>query len=140
MDGSKNVLIVEDDVVIRDLYRTVLVGAKYNVETAGSAEELYQKLSAFTPDFIFLDVMLPNTSGLDILNKLRTNPAYRSEKAKIVMLTNLAQKSVVDNAMQNGADGYIIKADILPRDLTKVIASLEEDEPEAPAAPPAQAA
>jgi CheY-like chemotaxis protein len=128
MDGSKNVLIVEDDVIIRDLYRAALVVAHHTVESAGSATECYQKLLTFQPEFVFLDIMLPGTSGLEILQELRTNPAHRCTDAKIVMLTNLAQSSVVDNAMQHGADGYIIKADILPRDLPKVITSLGEDE------------
>lgn len=127
MAGLRNVLIIEDDVVIRDLYRTALVQADYTVENVGSAEELYQKLATFKPDVVFLDIMLPNISGLEILKELRTNPAHQCADAKIIMLTNLAQRSVIDNAMENGADGYVIKAEILPRDLSTVIASLEED-------------
>ena len=128
MAGSRNVLIIEDDVIIRDLYRIALVNAHYNVENVGSAAELYKKLETYTPDVVFLDIMLPNTSGLEILQELRTNPVHNCTAVKIVLLTNLAQRNVIDNAMQNGADGYIIKADILPRDLTKVIESLDEDE------------
>jgi CheY-like chemotaxis protein len=125
--GLKNVLIVEDDVTIRDLYRSALVDGNNTVETAGNADELYQKLANFQPDCVFLDIMLPDTTGLEILNELRTNPARNCQNAKIVMLTNLAQRSAVENAMQNGADGYIIKADILPKDLNKVLLSFDED-------------
>lgn len=125
--GLKNVLIVEDEVPIRELYRAALVDALFTVETAGSADELYQKLVNFHPDCVFLDIMLPAVSGLEILKELRTNPERGCQNAKIVMLTNLAQRNVVDNAMQNGADGFIIKADTLPNDLPKVIVSLEED-------------
>jgi DNA-binding response OmpR family regulator len=126
--GSRNVLIVEDDAMIRDLYKMTLANANYVVETADSADEMYVKLERFTPGFVFLDVMLPGTSGLELLKELRTNPEHGCVDAKIVVLTNLAQRTVADNAMDNGADGFIIKADILPNDLPRVIQSLEEDE------------
>lgn len=127
MAGSKNVLIVEDDAMIRDLYKMTLANADYVVEVADSADEMYSILEKFQPGFIFLDVMLPGISGLEILKELRTNPDRGCVDAKIVVLTNLAQRTVADNAMDNGADGFIIKADILPGDLPRVIKSLEED-------------
>lgn len=126
MAGLRNVLLIEDDPMIRDLYRMALVNNQYVVEVADSAEETYAKLIRFQPDVIFLDIMLPGTSGLEILKELRTNPGRRCVDAKIVVLTNLAQRSVADNAMASGADGYVIKADILPKDLPKVVASLEQ--------------
>lgn len=127
MAGLKNILVVEDDPSIRDMYKMALANANYVVDVADSAAELYAKLERFKPDVLFLDVMLPSTSGLEVLKELRTNPARGCINAKIVVLTNLAQRSVADNAMENGADGFIIKADILPKDLPKVIDSLEED-------------
>lgn len=127
MAGLKNILIVEDDAMIRDLYRMALANDEYVVEAADSAEELYTKLKDFQPHCVLLDVMLPGTSGLEILKELRTNPARGCVDAKIIVLTNLAQRAVADNAIENGADGFIIKAEILPKDLSKVIKSLEED-------------
>ncbi len=109
------------------MYKMVLANNHYMVETADGADEMYVKLELFRPDVIFLDVMLPGISGLEILKELRTNPAHGCQTAKIVVLTNLAQRSIADNAMDNGADGFIIKADILPKDLPKVIMSLEEE-------------
>lgn len=128
MAGLRNVLVVEDDAMIRQLYQMTLADNGFNVEVADSASEMYVTLDHFHPDVVFLDVMLPGTSGLEILKELRTNPERGCMDAKIVVLTNLAQRSVADNAMDNGADGFIIKAEILPKDLPKVIASLEEDE------------
>lgn len=129
MAGSKNVLIVEDEAMIRDLYRMALISAGYAVESAADSEEMYEKLKLFHPDFIFLDIMLPEVSGLEILSELRSNPAHLCIEAKIVILTNLAQKSVADTAIERGADGYIIKADVLPEDLPSIITSLS-DKPE----------
>lgn len=126
MAGSKNVLLIEDEPMIRDLYRAALEGSQYVVEIADGADDAYAKLEKFHPDYIFLDVMLPGKSGLEILQELRATPAYGCVNATIIVLTNLAQRSVADNAMEHGADGYIIKADILPQDLPKVIRSFED--------------
>lgn len=126
MAGLRKILIVEDDAMIRDLYRVALVDKQYSVEIAGDAATAYQKVQAFQPDCILLDIMLPGVSGLEILKELRTNPAYATQNTKIVMITNLAQRSVTENAIASGADGYVIKADILPKDLPEVIKSLEE--------------
>ena len=126
MAGLKNVLLVEDDVMIRDLYRSALIHSQYTVEIAGSADELYEKLIQFHPDCIFLDVMLSGVSGIEILKELRTNPVHGCMNAKIVVLTNLAQTSIADSVIAGGADGYIIKADILPKDLSEIIVSLED--------------
>lgn len=125
MAGLRNVLIVEDDALIRELYRTTLVEFGYRVEVAGDSKETFAKIPKFHPDVILLDIMLPDQSGLDILKDLRTKPEHHSQDTKVVLLTNLAQKNLADTAIEYGADGYIIKADILPRDLDEIIKSLE---------------
>ncbi len=126
MAGLKNVMIVEDDAMIRQLYRSALIEAGYIVEEAENSDELYEKLKTYHPECFFLDVMLPGKSGLEILKELRDNPVHGAQSAKIVVLTNLGQRSVADTAMESGADGFIIKADILPKDLPEVITSLEQ--------------
>lgn len=126
MAGLQNVLLVEDDVMIRDLYRATLTKAGYKVEVAGASDEAESKLKTFHPDIIFLDIMLPGQSGIDILSDLRKNPTFGTQKSKIMMLTNLAQQDLIDKAMSLGADGYIVKADVLPTDLANIIKSFEE--------------
>jgi len=126
MAGLKNVLLVEDDPMIREMYRIILVDRQYKIEMAGNSEELFKKLETFHPDCILLDVMLPGMSGLEILKLLRTDPKYGCQKTKIVILSNLAQRSVTDSAIELGADGYVIKSDILPKDLPEIISSLED--------------
>ncbi|MEI7682902.1 MAG: response regulator [Candidatus Saccharibacteria bacterium] len=127
MAGLRKILLVEDDVMIRDLYRIALVDKQYSVEVARDALGAYEIIKAYHPDCILLDIMLPGVSGLEILKELRTNPVYGCQNTKILVVTNLAQRSATENALANGADGYIIKADILPKDLPAVITSLEKE-------------
>ncbi len=126
MAGSKKILLVEDDVMIRELYRTTLVNSQYIVDVAINSDEVFRKLQNFKPDLILLDIMLPGLSGLDILKELRTNPVHGCQKTDIIVLTNLAERSVTDSAIGNGADGYLIKSDILPADLPNIISSLDD--------------
>ncbi len=126
MAGLRKILIVEDNVMIRDMYRIALIDKDYVVEIAGDAESTYQKAQEFHPDCILLDIMLPGVSGLEILKELRTNIVHGCSDTKIVILTNLAQRSVTESAIANGADGYVVKVDILPKDLPSVIKSLED--------------
>lgn len=126
MAGIRNVLIIEDEPMLRDLYQQALVQSNYVVHVASTAEQTYQVLANFKPDYVFLDIMLPGKSGLDLLPELRTNPALNCVDAKIIVLSNLAQHSVVDSALQNGADSYIVKADIMPFELPDIIKSVDE--------------
>lgn len=126
MAGTRNVLLIEDEPMLRDLYQQALVQSDYVVRVASHADETYRILAGFKPDYIFLDIMLPGKSGLELLPELRTNPALNSIDAKIIVLSNLAQHSVVDSALQNGADSYIVKADIMPFELPDIIKSVDE--------------
>ena len=128
MAGLKNVLLVEDEAMIRDLYRTILVRAGYKVAVAGNSREAFDALQKFKADVVLLDIMLPGMSGIDILHELRNNPAHNCQRNIILLLTNLAQQDFNDDALNKDADGYIIKADILPQDLIKIIQSLGEDQ------------
>ena len=127
MAGLKNILLVEDDAMIREMYRLALVTGHFKVELAGDANEAFSKLATFHPDCILLDVMLPGMSGLEILKELRTDPKHGCQHTKIVVLTNLAERSVTDKAIEGGADAYIVKTDIVPRDLRTIIPSLEDE-------------
>ncbi|HSX17524.1 MAG TPA: response regulator [Patescibacteria group bacterium] len=129
MAGFQNVLIVEDEVMIRELYFITLTKAGYKVEFTGDGPATFDLLLHFRPDIIFLDIMLPGMSGIDILKKLRTDPQYNCQHTKIILITNLGQENLAEVALAAHADGYVIKADIVPKDLVKIIHSLEQPSP-----------
>jgi CheY-like chemotaxis protein len=128
MAGFQNVLIVEDEVMIRELYFITFTKAGYKVGVAGNADETFAQLPQFKPDVIFLDIMLPGMSGIDILKKLRSDPQYGCQNTKIVLITNLGQQNLAEVAMAEHADGYVIKADIVPKNLVAIAKSLEAQE------------
>lgn len=102
---SMKVLIVEDEYNLADVIKERLEKEKLTVDIVEDVEEWYYYASTNTYDLIILDVMLPNMSGFQILNKLRTD----NINSKIIMLT--ARSTIEDklNGLENGADDYLTK-------------------------------
>ena len=99
------VLIIEDEYNLADVIKERLEKEKLTVDIIEDGEEGYYYASTNTYDLIILDVMLPNMSGFQILDKLRTD----NINSKIIMLT--ARSTIEDklNGLENGADDYLTK-------------------------------
>lgn len=102
---SMKVLIIEDEYNLADVIKERLEKEKLTVDIVEDGEEGYYYASTNTYDLIILDVMLPNMSGFQILDKLRTD----NINSKIIMLT--ARSTIEDklNGLENGADDYLTK-------------------------------
>jgi CheY-like chemotaxis protein len=83
------------------------VAAVYNVRAAAQTV-----LSGKRPDLIILDINIPEVSGLDMVEFLRRRP--ESKNIPIVMLSSEAADTIVDKALELGADSYIRKPVTLP--------------------------
>ena len=103
---AKKILVIEDEQYLRELYEIQLSRAGYDVDTAADGEEGLQKTRKL-PDLILLDIMLPKMNGVDILKHVMADPD--TKLIPVVMLTNLGQESVLDEAMRLGAREYLIK-------------------------------
>ena len=71
------VLLVEDDTAISVMLKTYLIGKNYKVKVAESGGVCFELLSENNPDLILLDWMLPDTSGPEIIKKIRNNDIQR---------------------------------------------------------------
>lgn len=125
MAGLQNVLLVEDDKNIADLYVQALTNGGYKVTLAIDGDIALEQAELIHPDLVLLDIMIPGHSGLEVLKMLRNNPMYGCIRSKIVMVTNLGESDAGKEAWANDADGFVVKANIVPRDLLDVIHSLE---------------
>lgn len=118
-DVKKKILLVEDEDFIRDLYKRQIELGGFSVDAAAKGGEGLTFLKNNPYDLVLLDIMLPEVNGLDILRE-----AKKDEKTKnipVVLLTNLGQDSVKQEAMALGAKEYIIKATYTPDQLVKKI-------------------
>ena len=127
MDGLQKIFLVEDNPQILEIYTSVLESKGYPLTIATTVDQALAKVKAADPDIIFLDIMLPGgKSGLDALKILRTDPAYGCTTKRIVLLTNLGLTDELQKTWEDYADGYIIKAEIVPHDLFEIIDSFKQ--------------
>ncbi len=124
MAGSKTILFAEDDKPISEMYARVLNREGYKVDFAYNGAEAVQKAKAKHFDLILLDIMMPEMTGIEVLHLLRGEDGHGSPDTKIVLLTNLAQDKTSQEALKAQADGYIIKADIVPSQLAEIVGKL----------------
>ncbi|HSX35795.1 MAG TPA: response regulator [Patescibacteria group bacterium] len=113
------VFIVEDDPLMSRMYQKIFTFEKYEVEMAGDGEEALAKVVAANPTIILLDVMMPKMNGLQVLEKLKADPA--TKHIPVVMLTNLAGQQDAETALSKGAVKYIVKSEHEPREIADMI-------------------
>jgi hypothetical protein len=103
------ILVVEDDVVIRDGVVAFLVEAGHQCIVAEDGEQAIRQFEKDHIDFVLLDIMLPKKSGLEVLKVIRKN-----SEVPILMLTALNDDHTKISAFNSLADGYINKPFSLP--------------------------
>ena len=117
---KKRILVVEDELYLRDLYLEILKEEGFEVDSACDGEEAYEKMKAGGYDLVLLDIMLPKMDGLEVLRKLKENKLQNLNKA-ILLLTNLGQETIISEGVSLGVRGYLIKSDYTPDNLVKEI-------------------
>lgn len=125
MAGLRKILLVEDNLELRNLYEIFLKQHGFEVAIASDGDEGLAKAKEYKPDLIFLDVMMPKKNGFEVLKLLRHNPEYGCAKTKIVILTNLGDSGKVSPDVRADMDGYVIKAEIELKSLLEIIKSFE---------------
>jgi two-component system response regulator RegX3 len=104
MDGM-NLLLVEDEVVLRQGLVDLLHNAGHAVEVAGNGPEAVAKIDQGTYDLVLLDVMLPGFDGIEVCRRIRpTHPAL-----PILMLTAKGSENDKVRGLKAGADDYVTK-------------------------------
>jgi len=101
------VLLVEDDPAIREMLQTFLLSKNYKVKVAESGGVSFEILADKNPDLILLDWMLPDTSGPEIIKKIRNNKIQKD--IPILMLTARAEEADKIKGLDSGADDYMTK-------------------------------
>jgi DNA-binding response OmpR family regulator len=109
------ILIVEDDVGVRESLALGLKLEGYTVLEAGDASSGLRCM-AQQPDLVILDVLLPGSSGFSVLSEIRTRSS-----APVMMLTALDELEYKLKGLKGGADDYVVK----PYSLSEVLARIE---------------
>ena len=105
--AKQRILVIDDEPAIRDMLRIALDAAGFKVELAEDAKQAYPIIIDTPPDLILLDWMMPGTSGIEFLRKLRRDEL--NINIPVIMLTAKAEEASKISGLDSGADDYIAK-------------------------------
>ena len=118
----KKILLIEDDLLLVDIYSTKLKQSGFEVFVEQSGEKALAAAEEQQPDLVLLDIVLPHLEGWDILQNLRASEKLKG--ARIVILSNLGQKEEIAKGLALGAAKYLIKAHYTPSEIVQEIINL----------------
>lgn len=107
----KHILVVDDEKNIRDLIEKYLVASNYQVTTYGDAKYLKEEVRRLNPDLIVLDIMMPNSDGLEVCKEIR-----KFSEVPIVFVSAKDEEFDRILGLELGADDYLSKP-FSPREL-----------------------
>ncbi|WP_431990854.1 response regulator transcription factor [Streptomyces albogriseolus] len=98
------VLIVEDDILVREALGRSLMAAGYHVDAVGTAMELMRRLVPPFPDLVVLDLGLPDLDGGQVLKMMRA-----VSRVPVIIATARSDESDIIRLLRDGADDYLVK-------------------------------
>lgn len=118
---EKEILLVEDDLVLSEMYEEKLQMDGFKVITAGDGKEALKKAKK-NPDLILLDIMMPGMNGFDVLKLLKED--VRTKLIPVIVLTNVGSEASNNDkelAMSLGAENYLVKSYHTPDEVIKKV-------------------
>lgn len=116
MGTEKKILIVDDSAFMRKVLRDIFESAGFlNFIEAGNGNEAIEKYKTEKPDFVFLDVIMPDVNGMDVLREI-------GKEAHVIVVSAVGQKEMIAQAKELGAVDYVVK----PFDRDQVLEKIEK--------------
>lgn len=117
------ILVVDDEAMARTMASKLLEKAGFLTHSVESGEECLRFVNLQKPDAILLDMLMPRMSGMEVLEKLRSNPSTKS--IPVLLVTARGQADFVKQAVSLGVDDFIVKPfhslDLIARVKKKVV-------------------
>lgn len=120
-DHNKVIALIEDEDLIRDLYKRQLEKAGLSVVAFNTGQSALEWFKKHIADLVLLDVMLPDINGIEILRRLKKDE--RTQKMRVLLLTNLGQETIIKEAELLGVEGYLIKISFTPTQVVQLVQS-----------------
>ena len=113
------VLLVEDDAALVEMYKIIFSKEQLDFLIASDGEDALQKIKTVHPAIVLLDIMMPKMNGVQVLQLVKNDPELRD--IRVIMLTNLYNQQIEETVMKAGAEKYVIKSQLLPQDIVKLV-------------------
>lgn len=127
MKRKITVLVVDDEADLREMVGDYLRRTRMRVQEAEDAASAWKKMEESRPDIVLLDWMLPDTDGLELLQKIRAKKRLR--RVSVIMLTARADEQSRVTGLDMGADDYVVKPFSLRELCARIRAVLRRLEP-----------
>ena len=117
-DKTYNVLLIDDDKFLLQMYAMKFTKAGAHVEVVTSGQEALDRLKDDTRphiDIVVLDIIMPGMDGLESLHNIRKENL--ATDAKVIMLSNQNSPQDIEKAKNLKIDGYIVKATMIPSEV-----------------------
>lgn len=119
MEAGKTVLLVDDDLTLREMYEERLKTEGFNIVQATNGEEALLKAREIKPNIVLLDIMMPKVNGFDVLKELKADDDLKD--IPVIVLTALIQDVDRVQGKKLGAADYIVKSETMPGEvITKI--------------------
>ncbi|MBX5492727.1 MAG: hybrid sensor histidine kinase/response regulator [Chloroflexi bacterium] len=119
---GQRILVVDDSLIARDLERSILETAGYQVDTAVDGEEALARLNAERYDLVVVDVDMPRLDGLGLVAHIRATPHLADVPAVIV--SNRDDPADLQRGLEVGAQAYLAKSTLQPGTLLEIVERL----------------
>src|SRR5438105_4372442 len=116
---SVKILLVDDEQAITDIFSEALSTAGFEVITASNGAQALSKVKIEKPSIIFLDQILPDMNGNEILEILKKDP--ETKDIPVAIVSNFTQDNMIQDAINKGAVDYLMKYQISPEDLVNKV-------------------
>lgn len=116
------ILIIEDDMILLQMYEVKFRHAGFDVDTAFDGEQGLEKIRSFNPDLVLLDILIPKINGKVLFERVRNNPEFKN--LRIAILTNVDSPKDRLEFIRNGAEAYIVKADFTPAQVVEEVQNI----------------
>lgn len=121
---NKKILLVEDEKVLIEMYKSKLEQAGFEVILAPDAEEGFNIAKKEKPDLVILDILLPKGDGISFLEKLRDD--LETTPIPVVAFSNYDGVETKKKAFDLGVLDYLIKTNYTPKELVERIKTFLE--------------